>query len=260
MALLGNISLLHKSPAKYTTGKVGFNDRANWNKPGMMRNRGDLTVSLLWKYDAVPSGFYAGRAFFPPQQAGRMTTRSVFSIDATASGAEGLPGSASGSLAVDASAVGGLIAGGVANATITISASASIAGLAAGSASGSMAVNAAAQIGATAWGVASSTMTVTGSAIGYGLGYMQASTVDNSVLTATSISAAVWNAILADFNENGTAGKALASAGSGGVDLEALAQAILAAAQITPIHADMRKVQGQVLGGAGTEANPWGPA
>lgn len=258
MALLGNVSLLHKSPAKYTTGRVGFNDRANWNKPGMMRNRGDLTVSLLWKYDAVPSGFYAGRAFFPPQKAGRMTTRSVFSIDATASGAEGLPGSASGSLAVDASAVGGLIAGGVANATITISASASIAGLAAGRASGTIAVNAAAQIGATAWGVASSTMTVTGSAIGYGLGYMQASTVDNSVLTATSISAAVWNAILADFNENGTAGKALASAGSGGVDMAALADAIIAALNATTIPVDVQKINGVTLTGAGVAGDGWG--
>ena len=38
MALLGNMSILHKSPAKYLTGTVGYGDRANWNKPGMMRN------------------------------------------------------------------------------------------------------------------------------------------------------------------------------------------------------------------------------
>lgn len=257
MALIGNVALLHKSPAKYTTGTVGFNDRANWNKPGMMRSRGDLTVSLLWKYDAIPSGYYAGRAFFPPQKAGRMTTRSVFSVDAVASGAEGLPGSGASTIAVDAAAIGGLIAGGVANATITVNATASIAGLAAGSASSTIAVNAAAAIGATAWGVASSTMTVTGSAIGYGLGYMQASTVDNSVLTATSISAAVWNAILANFNENGSAGKALASAGSGGVDLEALAQAILAAAQITPIHSNVKKMNSADVLGTGAEGDKW---
>lgn len=37
------------------------------------------------------------------------------------------------------------------------------------------------------------------------------------------------------------------------------ANAILAAAQATPIHADLRKILGEVFGGTGTEANPWGP-
>ena len=38
-----------------------------------------------------------------------------------------------------------------------------------------------------------------------------------------------------------------------------IAAAVLAAAMITPIHADMRKVRGQALAGAGSEADPWGP-
>lgn len=36
--------------------------------------------------------------------------------------------------------------------------------------------------------------------------------------------------------------------------------ALLAAAQITPIHADLRRVTGQGITGSGTESNPWGPA
>lgn len=35
---------------------------------------------------------------------------------------------------------------------------------------------------------------------------------------------------------------------------------ILAAAESTPIHADVRKVYGTTVAGAGTEADPWGPA
>jgi hypothetical protein len=35
--------------------------------------------------------------------------------------------------------------------------------------------------------------------------------------------------------------------------------AVLAAAQTTPIHADVRKVYGIAIDGAGTEADPWGP-
>lgn len=38
-----------------------------------------------------------------------------------------------------------------------------------------------------------------------------------------------------------------------------IAAAILAAAQITPIHADLRKVNAIAVDGAGTEADPWGP-
>ena len=221
--LHGNISLLHKSPAKFTTGTVGFNDRTNWNKPGMMRSRGDLTVSLLWKYDAVPSGMYAGRAFFAPQKAGRLVTRTPVRIKATAVGALGVPASASANFAIEATAIGGLIAGGVASCTFTISGTAAIAGLAAGSASGSMAVNASAIAGATAWGVANSTMTVTGTAVGYGRGFMQASTVDTTTLTPVVIAAAV-----------------------------------LAAAAVSPIAANIEKVNNITINGDGA-GTPWGP-
>ena len=101
MALLGNVSLLHKSPAKYTTGTVGFNDRANWNKPGMMRNRGDLTLSTFWKYDSIPSGMYAGTAFFVPQKAGSIRARESFSLDGTGRGVGGITTTGTAQLAID---------------------------------------------------------------------------------------------------------------------------------------------------------------
>jgi len=217
VALIGNCSLLHKSPAKYLTGTVGFNDRANWNKPGMMRSRGDLSVSLLWKYDAVPSGFYAGRAFFPPQKAGRVTSRTSFTVSAAAAGAQGLPGSAMASMTVGAAAVGGLIAEGVANATMTIGGSANVAGLAAGVANATMAIDGSAQPSAIAWGVANATMTISGSAQPSAFGYMVASTLSDGVLTPAGIAAAV-----------------------------------ILAAQDTPIYADMRKTNGTTVVGNGT--------
>lgn len=259
MALLGNASLLHKSPAKYVTGVVGFCDRANSNKPGMMRNRGDLTLSTLWKYDAVPSGTYAGRAFLPPQKAGRLVTRSAFGVSAQASGAMGLPGAASASISLDASAIGGLFAGGVAHATMTVSASGAIAGLAAGSANGSISINASAITGASAWGVAACTMNLSASAQGYGLGHMQASTVDNSVLSPNTITAAVWSALDANFNAPGTMGYKLNMASAGGVDINALAAAVLATLQANTIPANVVQIKGQAINGAGSEADPWGP-
>ena len=226
MALLGNASLLHKSPAKYVTGTAGFCDRANWNKPGMMRSRGDLTLSILWAYDGIPSGTYAGRAFLAPQKAGRLVTRSAFGLSAQAAGAMGLPGAAAATVSVAAAAIGGLFAGGVASGTFTITASGSIAGLAAGSAVGALGISASASIGATAWGVAAGAFSMPATAQAYGRGYMAASTVDGSVLTPLSITQAVWGALATDYNAAGSLGAKLNSAASGGVDYGDLAAAV----------------------------------
>lgn len=223
MSLLGNYSVLQKSPAKYLTGTVGFGDRSNFNKPGMMRGRG---TSSVWQYDAQPSGFYAGRAYFPPVKAGRIVSRNVIKVQATASGAMGKPASATASLAVVSYASGGLIAGGVAVCSFNISSAASIAGLAAGRATGQVRVNASAAIGASAFGIASSVVRVNAFARPYALGYMKASTLDSTVLTAKAISTEVWAALAANNNTAGTMGQKLNSAASGGVDYAALAAAV----------------------------------
>ena len=50
----------------------------------------------------------------------------------------------------------------------------------------------------------------------YAKGWLEGSTEDKSALTAANIAAAVWNAIASSFLEEGTMGKAMASAGSAG--------------------------------------------
>lgn len=51
----------------------------------------------------------------------------------------------------------------------------------------------------------------------------------------------------------------IATSGSSGPTAAEIAAAILAAAQITPIYSDTRRIKGQDIGGTGTEADPWGP-
>ena len=51
----------------------------------------------------------------------------------------------------------------------------------------------------------------------------------------------------------------ISTSGSTGPTAAEIATAILAAAQITPIHADARSIKGQAIGGNGTEGDPWGP-
>jgi hypothetical protein len=71
--LLGNYSVLHKSPAKFSSGQTASGDRANWNKIGMVRSAGDGT--LAWSQIAVPLGFTGGSAWVPPRKAGGMALR-----------------------------------------------------------------------------------------------------------------------------------------------------------------------------------------
>lgn len=52
----------------------------------------------------------------------------------------------------------------------------------------------------------------------------------------------------------------IATSGSTGPSAADIAAAILAAAQIAPIHADMRKINNATLTGAGVVGNEWGPA
>ena len=48
--------------------------------------------------------------------------------------------------------------------------------------------------------------------------------------------------------------------GGGGATPEQIAAAVLALAQATPIYADIRAVNAVIVDGAGTEADPFGPA
>lgn len=51
----------------------------------------------------------------------------------------------------------------------------------------------------------------------------------------------------------------IATSGSSGPSAADIAAAVLAAAQITPIHSDIRKVNALTIAGTGTESDPWGP-
>ena len=103
---------------------------------------------------------------------------------------------------------------------------------------------------------ASATFGFDGALTRYAVGHMEGSTADQG-LTLDNIVGGVWNAALIDYAVNGSAGKALSTASSGGVDLDLMAQAILAAAQVTPIHSNMEQVNGEEVIGDGSELDPW---
>ena len=58
MGLLGNYSVLHKSPGRFRSGTVASGDRYNFNKSGAFRNRfaGDQGLGMA-RFSAIPNGY-----------------------------------------------------------------------------------------------------------------------------------------------------------------------------------------------------------
>lgn len=109
---------------------------------------------------------------------------------------------------------------------------------------------------------ASASFAFGGALTSYAIGQMIGSTEDLGVLTPASIASSVWAATASENNEAGTMGNKLNTASSGGVDTEALAAAVWASTLRTLtgyVNADVKKVNGVTIIGAGVPGNTWGP-
>lgn len=76
-------------------------------------------------------------------------------------------------------------------------------------------------------------------------------------LSPENLAREVWNALLSQYQGDGTAGKALSTASSGGVDLNALAQAVLDKLNAASIPVNAVKMNGANVIGDGSVTNPW---
>lgn len=216
-------------------GGVGV-ERTMWDQTE--RRNKFLGEANFDKKCGVPSGHLAPSSWNLPQYSGGMAT--FTSINGTgvanASGALGLNGSASLSGAGDiTSATAQLVISMVA--TLAGSSTLSTADLrgylnAVANVSGGGTLTAA--IGALAWANAALSGTGTiSNATPYATGTLSANIRGYSDLTPEGITDKVWNAVLANYQTTGSAGKALSTASSGGVDYDAMAAAVWNAATRT---------------------------
>ena len=113
-------------------------------------------------------------------------------------------------------------AAGVATVTGNVQAAINGAGTSAGTSTASASIGAIADLLGTSAGVA------TASGTPWGLGWMVGEITPYTELSPQSLSDAVWSAILSNYPDAGTAGNALSTASTGGVDLGALADAVRA--------------------------------
>lgn len=244
--LIGNRSVLHKSPGRFLAGTVACTDSSGWCKPGMLRAAAYPALA------GIPVGYYRG-SWFLPKTAGAMSSAYNARVGVSASGLAVGGVTAIGSASISfpvADAAGQLIASGSGSASIAFSTNtplltASIGG--AGSASFSLSASGAPGAKASGGGSASfsismsasilpaddtpparsgaASFAITGSLVPYAVGHMSGSTANTSVLTVDSIAAAV-----------------------------------LAAALTTPIYADIRRVNSVPVAGDGEVGSEWGPA
>lgn len=256
--LIGNYTVLNKSPGRFfagssTAGAGQAQSRANWSTAGPLRGvhyqDGATASNKLWGH---PEG-----AVLMPYTQGMMTSRyeAALAIESIASAVMGYPISGDAAIALIADAIGDLISSGSGVATVGVmGGSATMTGIlqAVGSAGISIITNGpllgaeascegTATISISSAGsilptddadpsrTASATISMTCSLTPYGVGHMVGSALPYTELSPQSMAQAVWSAIAADNNQDGTMGSKVNTASSGGVDLEALAEAVLAA-------------------------------
>lgn len=210
---------------------------------------------------SVPSGARHPYVWVMPRVAGAIKSyrRTDARIDGSAVGELGFARSGSTTLTIDASAVAGLIVGATGTTALTIDGQAAIVASLNATGTATIAIDGTAVMGAIASLTGSSTLSIDGSCDLMALGYMTGTTLEAG-LTPEGIARAVWQSLLSQYQGDGMAGKALSMASSGGVDLNALASAVVTALQATTIPVDVAAVNGVTVAGQGTEGNPWGPA
>lgn len=200
MALHGNYSVLHKSPATFIGGGIISGAKSGWNKHGISRNFGlvvgtDAPSMLEKNLSAIPHGSTTGGAWLFARTDGGRHARSEIFIGASATGALGRNMVGNSTMTIGASGVGGLIAGGVGTAALSIGASADIAATVGGVGTAAISLSASAVTGALGWLQGESTLQVSGTLESYALGWMTGTT-EESGMTAAGIANTVWSKII----------------------------------------------------------------
>lgn len=213
MALIGNRSVIHKSPMHWFSGTTLSGDRNNFNTSGMVVSRFTGGVSKV--FGASPSGHLPPSCWVMPMKPGGISsfTLCVGAALAFAGGAMGVNLSGNCSGECSAVAVGGLVssANGMADGLCVVSGSLSGAADVSGSAQGACSVVAIA--GALAWLSGACSGDCGASAQSSAIGAMSGSVTPFTELSPEGLAGAVWGAELPGPYPDGTAGAMVSDIG-----------------------------------------------
>ena len=221
MALVGNRSVLHKSPGRFLNGGVAIL-RSSFNKYGMQRNAYQAFSPIA----ATPNGHLAPSAWVMPKTGGGMSSFNAAKATITGSGlavggitttgaasltitpntpAAQLISSGEGSASISLTTNTPLLTasiGGTGSAAISITTNVPTLGAeASGSGAATISISAAPALiypldDSSPLRTGTATMTFSGTLTPYAIGQMSGSTVDSGVLTSDGISDAVWSKVI----------------------------------------------------------------
>lgn len=228
--LLANFAQINRNC--WSGMNVAFSNPHSFLKAVNLNNfyLGDHVVAGETEKSSWNNGYSGSGAWWPAMKAGGLgavhTCRSAFS--AVASGALGV--NIEGSTAITFALPGAqldLVVNASGTTTITMSASASLVGAqyAQGTAPITFTVSNA-LLGAVINAMGTAPISFAGSATPRALGWIEGYITPYTELSPENLASAVWNSVLANYPDAGTAGNAMALASSGGVDYNALAEAV----------------------------------
>lgn len=199
MALIGNRSVLHKSPGRFinapgTAGNAIAGLRHAFNKHGMSRN----AFEVFDDTSAQPYGYYGGAgAWVQPKTGGAVAGRNTNGITFGASGAGAMGVSASGTSAITfaASGTGGLISSASGSASLTFGASASLFASKAVAGSAGLTLGANGAMVGKGYVQASAGISFAAAWTPYAIGWLSGTTQEAG-LTTTGIANAVWAKVI----------------------------------------------------------------
>ena len=247
------------------------------------RHKRDIFVGGFDQVSSVPNGYRAPGAWVLAQKSGGLAAHNTI----TGSGTASATGQSGYNIEADISGTGGVdqaqtFLGLIVTIVATISGTGTVSSAGISAITNLLAtITGSGDIDAIAAGLADLSAIIEGEAIvnanNTALMDVAAQIRGYGDLTPEGIRDSVWSALLANYTESGTAGKALSTASSGGVDpsllaaavwnyatrsmpaaeRDAFAAAMLAAAQVTPIHSNVQSINDAEVIGDGTEGDDW---
>lgn len=214
MALIGNHTVLNKTPGRLFSGATISGTRSNWGKSGARINRfyGEQPMN---KWANIPPGYLPPYANGLPMVSGGLSSHNDarLAVNAVATGSLGQNIIGSADFATTASGLGGLIVAGTGSALFAVSGTASLIAIlfASGAANVGFTVSSP-SLSAIGHATGSTSFAINGTLVSYAIGHMTGNTASEA-LSVDSIAAAVWAAVTASNNTPGSMGEALGNAG-----------------------------------------------
>lgn len=224
MGLIGNYTLLSKTPVKFTGGALLADSRGNFNQAAMNRAR-SFSLSSIPQISGSPGGYLAPVSWALPVKPGAIIAFADARSSSTANLAAGrnMEATATSSLtgSADMSQIFNLTASGSASS----SSSANLGGIVNATASAAGSLSGSASMGAIIEGDASGSSVSSGSATMTALASMIAAGGGPTPLSPEGLAQAVWDALSSDNASPGSMGELLNGAG-GGSSPGAVAEAV----------------------------------